>query len=68
MPDENTEQDAGRKPFRIRIPGFVHDEDIGLGQAIKYVTGRAGIKPCGGCERRAAALDHRVVLSPRNHR
>lgn len=54
------------KPFRVRMPGFVHDEDIGLGQAIKYVTARAGVRPCGGCERRAATLDRWVVLSPRN--
>lgn len=64
MSDEK--EHLGHKPFHVRMPGFVHDEDIGLGQAIKYVTSRAGIRPCGGCERRAAALDRRVVLSPRN--
>lgn len=56
---------GGRKPYQVRIPGFVSDEDIGLGQAIKYVTTRAGIRPCGGCERRAAALDRRVAIARR---
>jgi hypothetical protein len=30
---------------------------IGLGSAIKAVTTALGIKPCGGCKRRAVALD-----------
>ena len=29
----------------------------GLGSAIKAATTAVGIKPCGGCERRAAKLD-----------
>jgi len=29
----------------------------GLGTAIKAATSAVGIKPCGGCERRAAQLD-----------
>lgn len=29
----------------------------GLGTAIKTATTAVGIKPCGGCERRAAQLD-----------
>ncbi|MFE7857319.1 hypothetical protein [Streptomyces sp. NPDC057403] len=62
----DAEERRGRKPFKVRMPGFVRDEDIGLGQAVKYVTARAGIRPCGGCQRRAAALDRWVVLSPRN--
>ncbi len=29
----------------------------GLGTAIKTATAAVGIKPCGGCQRRAAQLD-----------
>ncbi len=60
MPRESAPQ-----PRRIRLPGFVRDEDIGLGRAIKYATTRVGIRPCGGCERRAAALDRRVIFTQR---
>lgn len=63
MPDDRDRAPA--EPRRIRLPGFIRDEDIGLGQAIKHVTARAGIRPCGGCERRAAALDRRVVFTRR---
>lgn len=52
-------------PFRLSLPGFVRDEEIGAGQAFKYVTTRLGIRPCGGCERRAATLDKRLVMTPR---
>ena len=43
---------------RVRLPGFLIDqEEIGLGDAIKRLTYAMGIKPCGGCEKRAAALN-----------
>jgi hypothetical protein len=53
----------------MRVPGFVTDEDIGLGDAVKHVTYALGARhPCGGCERRAEALNRRVMLSPwRSH-
>ncbi|HEY7375566.1 MAG TPA: hypothetical protein VIF57_25640 [Polyangia bacterium] len=37
---------------------------VGLGQAVKRVTTSLGIRPCGGCQRRARALDRFVVLVP----
>jgi len=45
------------RPYRVRLPGFLIDEETGLGDAIKRVTYAMGIKPCGGCEKRAAALN-----------
>ncbi|MFB7614063.1 hypothetical protein [Kitasatospora sp. NPDC056181] len=59
---------GARRPRRVRVPGFVPgfvtDEEIGLGDAVRRVTSTVGIRrPCGGCERRAAALNRRVVLS-----
>lgn len=44
-------------PHRVRLPRFVTDEDVGLGDVIKRVTHTVGIKACGACERRAAALN-----------
>lgn len=52
-----------RGPHRIRLPGFVVDEEVGLGDAIKRVTYAMGIKPCGGCEKRAATLNRWMVFS-----
>jgi hypothetical protein len=46
-------------PRRTRLPPFVDDEDTGLGDMVKRVTYALGIQPCGGCERRAAALNRR---------
>lgn len=51
------------KPYRVRLPGFITDEDVGLGDVIKQVTYTFGIKPCGGCERRAAALNRWLVFT-----
>ena len=48
---------------RVRLPEFVSDEDIGLGDAIGHVTHAFGIRPCGGCKRRAAALNRRFVFT-----
>lgn len=56
--------DGGQaQTYRMRIPGFVTDEDIGLGDALKRVTSSMGIKTCGGCQRRAALLNRWLVLS-----
>jgi len=60
----STERKA-RKPYRVRLPGFVSEEDVGLGDAIKRATSTVGIKPCGGCGRRAAALNRWMVFSGR---
>jgi hypothetical protein len=63
VPEEKTEGD--RQPYRVRLPGFVSDKDIGLGDAIKRVTYALGIQPCAGCERRAAALNRWFVFTGR---
>jgi len=52
-------------PRRVRLPGFMTDEDIGLGDVVKRATSYLGIKPCGGCERRAAAMNRRIVFTRR---
>ena len=48
---------------RLRLPVFLTDEEIGLGDLIKRATSYIGIKPCGGCERRAAALNRWAVFT-----
>ena len=55
--------DNERQPYRVRLPGFISDRDIGLGDVIKRATSAVGIKPCGGCARRAAALNRWMVFS-----
>jgi hypothetical protein len=54
---------AEREPHRVRLPGFLIEEEIGLGDAIKRVTYARGMKPCGGCEKRAAALNRWMHFS-----
>jgi len=51
--------DRGEAPaHRVRLPGFLIEEEIGLGDVIKRGTYALGMKPCAGCEERAAALNH----------
>jgi hypothetical protein len=54
-----------RQPRQVRLPGFISDEPIGLGDAIKRATSAVGVKPCGGCAERAARLNRRVVFTGR---
>ena len=66
--EESSSDRAGRgerRPYRVRLPGFISDEDVGLGDVIKRATSTVGIKPCGGCAKRAAALNLWVALSGR---
>jgi hypothetical protein len=52
-----------RPPQRMRLPGFITDEQVGLGDAIKRATSYFGIQPCGGCERRATVLNRWMVFT-----
>lgn len=57
-----------RQPYRVRLPGFITDENIGLGDVIKRTTSAMGIRPCGSCEHRAVALNRWLVFSDRHPR
>jgi hypothetical protein len=62
--DKNKSQGTAKAgPHRVRLPGFVRDEDIGLGDAVKRMTYAMGVRPCGGCERRAAAMSRWMVFT-----
>ncbi len=43
--------------YQVRLPGFIVDNDIGLGDVVKRATAAVGIRPCGGCARRAERLN-----------
>ncbi len=60
---KNHAKKAEYEPHRVRLPGFLIEEEIGLGDAIKRVTYAMGIKPCAGCEKRAAALNRWMHFS-----
>jgi hypothetical protein len=53
----------GRRPYRVRLPGFISEDEVGLGEAIRRATSLLGVRPCGGCAERAAALDRRIVFT-----
>lgn len=55
----------GREPHRVRLPGFITDEQIGLGDAVKRATSAVGIRPCGPCTARAERLNGWLVFSGR---
>jgi hypothetical protein len=65
--DKERENKGEGRPHHVRLPGFISDEEVGLGDAIKRVTYAIGIKPCGGCDRRAAALNRWLVFTGRRH-
>jgi hypothetical protein len=63
---KGAEPEKGDRPaFRVRLPGFVSEEDVGLGDVIKRATSTIGIRPCGGCGRRADALNRWFVFTGR---
>jgi hypothetical protein len=55
--------DVEHQPHRVRLPGFLIAEEIGLGDVVKRVMYSAGLKPCRGCEKRGAALNRWVRFS-----
>ena len=54
-----------RQPYRVRLPGFVRDEDIGLGDVVRRTTASLAIRPCRGCEQRAAMLNRWLTFTGR---
>lgn len=48
---------------RVRLPGFLIEEEIGLGDLIKKTTYAMGIQPCSGCEKRAATLNRWMAFT-----
>jgi hypothetical protein len=61
--EKKAEKTNGRQPLRVRLPGFVKDKDVGLGDFVTRVTSSAGIIPCSGCHRRAAWLNSRFRIT-----
>jgi hypothetical protein len=62
---DNQMDNNERRPYKVRLPGFITDEDFGLGDVIKRATSAVGIRPCGSCEQRAAALNRWLAFSGR---
>jgi hypothetical protein len=62
---DNAERRREGQPWRVRLPGFLAEEEIGLGDVISKAAGYAGFRPCGDCARRAATLNRRFVFSGR---
>ena len=56
---------AASQPYRVRLPEFILEQEIGLGDVVKRATSSIGIRPCGGCEGRAAVLNRWFVFSGR---
>jgi hypothetical protein len=69
MNEETAQSDSAdkseRRPYRVRLPGFIIDEESGLGDVIKRATSAVGIRPCDDCARRAAMLNRWLVFSGR---
>lgn len=63
MTNETAESKSA--PYNVRLPGFIRDEDVGLGDAIRRVTYAFGIRSCAGCERRAGSLNRWLVFTGR---
>jgi hypothetical protein len=47
----------------VRLPGFLNEDEIGLGDVLKRVTSYVGLAPCGGCQARASTLNSWLVFS-----
>jgi hypothetical protein len=63
MSERKEPKQSSEPAHRVRLPGFITETEIGLGDAIKRATSAVGIRPCTGCERRAAALNRRIVFT-----
>jgi hypothetical protein len=59
----NPDEAPARAPRHVRLPGFLIEREVGLGDVIKRATTAIGIRPCSGCQKRAAALNRWITFS-----
>jgi hypothetical protein len=60
---KRTPNEPQRVPYRVRLPGFIDDQEVGLGDVIRRATMSLGLKPCDNCDARAIALNRRIVFT-----
>jgi hypothetical protein len=60
--DRKPDRSGKRQSYRVRLPGFVTDEEVGLGDALKRAASYFGTQPCAGCEQRRVALNRWVTF------
>jgi hypothetical protein len=63
----NKPQAKPQRPFTVRLPGFVNENAVGLGDVVHYATSQIGMRPCGGCAHRAAVLNRWLVFGGRRN-
>ena len=51
--------------YRMHLPGFLAEEEVGLGDVVKRTASYFWIKLCEGCKRRTATLNRWLVFSRR---
>jgi hypothetical protein len=56
---------AARPRHQARLPRFIADEPVGLGDVAKRVISAVGVKPCSACGERAARLNQWLQFGPR---
>jgi hypothetical protein len=56
-------EERDRPVHHVRLPGFLIEEEVGLGDVIKRITYSVGLKSCGGCEKRGMALNRWMRFS-----
>ena len=61
--DPTATKETGATPYKVRLPGFITSEEVGLGDVVQRAAYAMGIKPCSGCERRAGAMNRWMVFT-----
>jgi hypothetical protein len=64
-PEDGRPSQGEPAPHRVRLPGFIVETEVGLGDVIKRATSLVGIRPCGSCLERAAGLNRWMVFHGR---
>jgi hypothetical protein len=61
--ERNTEEKDKGTLHRVHLPGFLIEQEVGLGNVIKRASAAMRIRPCGGCEKRAATLNRWMTFT-----
>lgn len=63
LADEDKQESRPAPARTMRLPGFVPETDVGLGDVISRAASYMNIRPCDGCAQRAERLNQMMTFT-----
>ena len=62
---DSSEKQNNKRQYKIPLPVYLSEKEIGLGDVLKRVSARVGISGCSSCDKRARSLNRWIRFTGR---